>query len=185
MHFHGAYFSNYIAWVIDPVYVSPSGYVVLDFLYQGDINAVSGGFYMGICVTLGIFYIWCSSGIISFIELRGLAVLLLLFSLIFIFLGYLHLKYLVLFLGYFEYELFCFFLHHTVILVGVASIFWSGHLVYVSVPVSVLLFFGVDIKVLSLAFELLFFKVFLVLLFIFNFVPYLFFDWVIFFFYMV
>jgi photosystem I P700 chlorophyll a apoprotein A1 len=80
MHFHGAYFSNYIAWLIDPLHVLPSGHVVLDLLSQGNLNAASGGFHAGIPITSGLFHLWRSSGITSLTELRSLAVLLLLLS---------------------------------------------------------------------------------------------------------
>jgi photosystem I P700 chlorophyll a apoprotein A1 len=72
------------------------------------------------------------------------------------------------------------FFHHAAILLGVASILWSGHLVHVSIPISALLLSGVDIAALPSASELLSFKAFSALFPTFASASPLSFDWAIF-----
>jgi len=53
--FHGARFSNYEAWLSDPIGIKPSAQVVWPIVGQ-DILDVGGGFH-GIQITSGLFHL--------------------------------------------------------------------------------------------------------------------------------
>ena len=74
MHFHGAYFSNYSAWLANPTSVKPSTQVVWPVVGQEILNADVGGNFQGVQVTSGFFQIWRAEGITSEIELYWTAI---------------------------------------------------------------------------------------------------------------
>jgi photosystem I P700 chlorophyll a apoprotein A1 len=54
MHFHGAYFSNYSAWLNDPVNIKQSSQVVWPIVGQEILNG-DGGNFQGVQTTSGWF----------------------------------------------------------------------------------------------------------------------------------
>jgi photosystem I P700 chlorophyll a apoprotein A1 len=63
MHFHGAYFSNYGAWLKSPLSVLPSSHLVWCLVGQDILNGYSGQYFSGIGITSGLFQLWRSEGI--------------------------------------------------------------------------------------------------------------------------
>ena len=55
MHFHGAYFSNYAAWLTDPIHIKQSSQVVWPIVGQEILNGDLGGNFQGIQTTSGWF----------------------------------------------------------------------------------------------------------------------------------
>jgi photosystem I P700 chlorophyll a apoprotein A1 len=53
MHFHGAYFSNYTAWLMNPLQIKPSAQSVWPVVGQEILNADVGGNFQGIQITSG------------------------------------------------------------------------------------------------------------------------------------
>jgi len=68
MHFHGARFSNYSAWLSNPTAVKPSAQVVWPIVGQEVLNGDVGGGFQGVQITSGFFQIWRAEGITSEIE---------------------------------------------------------------------------------------------------------------------
>jgi len=58
MHFHGAYFSNYSAWLADPIGIKQSSQVVWPIVGQEVLNADVGGNFQGVRTTSGWFQMW-------------------------------------------------------------------------------------------------------------------------------
>merc|ERR1712187_997891 len=73
MHFHGAYFSNYTAWIKEPFGISPTSQYVWEVVSQGALNAELGGFSTVLYITSGLFNIWITQGIISLNTLKGIS----------------------------------------------------------------------------------------------------------------
>jgi len=69
MHFHGAYFSNYSAWLNDPVNIKQSSQVVWPIVGQEILNGDVGGNFQGVQTTSGWFQMWRAEGITSEVEL--------------------------------------------------------------------------------------------------------------------
>ena len=63
MHFHGAYFSNYTAWLMNPLQIKPSAQSVYPIVGQEILNADVGGNFQGIQITSGFFQIWRAEGV--------------------------------------------------------------------------------------------------------------------------
>jgi len=59
MEFH-ARFSNYEAWLTDPINIKPSAQVVWPIVGQDILNADVGGGFHGIQITSGLFHVWRS-----------------------------------------------------------------------------------------------------------------------------
>jgi photosystem I P700 chlorophyll a apoprotein A1 len=74
MHFHGAYFSNYSAWLNDPVNIKQSSQVVWPIVGQEILNGDVGGNFQGIQTTSGWFQMWRAEGITSEVELYWIAI---------------------------------------------------------------------------------------------------------------
>merc|ERR1712039_103386 len=70
MHFHGAYFSNYSAWLKDPKHCLPSALSVWSLVAQDILNSDVGGYFQGIYITSGLFQLWRSTGIIGQVHLK-------------------------------------------------------------------------------------------------------------------
>jgi photosystem I P700 chlorophyll a apoprotein A1 len=58
MYFHGARFSNYTAWLQDPLNIKPSAQVVWPVVGQEILNGDVGGGFHGIQITSGFFQMW-------------------------------------------------------------------------------------------------------------------------------
>eukprot|EP00975_Prorocentrum_lima_P071716 12939272-Prorocentrum_lima.AAC.3 len=63
MHFHGAYFSNYSAWLTNPTAIKPSAQVVWPIVGQEVLNGDVGGNFSGVQITSGFFQLWRAEGV--------------------------------------------------------------------------------------------------------------------------
>ena len=152
MIFHGAKFSNYEAWLTDPLSIKPSAQVVWPIVGQDILNADVGGGFHGIQITSGLFQIWRGWGITNSFQLYCTAI------------GGLVLAGSLLFAGWFHYhkkapklEWFqnveSMLNHHLSVLLGCGSLGWAGHLIHVSNPTNKLLDAGVPLKDVPLPHE--------------------------------
>ena len=73
MHFHGAYFSNYTAWLTNPLQIKPSAQTVYPIVGQEILNADVGGNFQGIQITSGFFQIWRAEGVTTQLQLYCIA----------------------------------------------------------------------------------------------------------------
>nr|NP_849044.1 photosystem I P700 chlorophyll a apoprotein A1 [Cyanidioschyzon merolae strain 10D]Q85FY7.1 RecName: Full=Photosystem I P700 chlorophyll a apoprotein A1; AltName: Full=PSI-A; AltName: Full=PsaA [Cyanidioschyzon merolae strain 10D]5ZGB_A Chain A, PsaA [Cyanidioschyzon merolae strain 10D]5ZGH_A Chain A, PsaA [Cyanidioschyzon merolae strain 10D]QFV16997.1 P700 apoprotein subunit Ia [Cyanidioschyzon merolae]QFV17173.1 P700 apoprotein subunit Ia [Cyanidioschyzon merolae]BAC76206.1 P700 apoprote len=142
MYFHGARFSNYVAWLSNPTGIKPSAQVVWPIVGQQILNADVGGGMQGIQITSGLFQLWRASGIVNELQLYVTA------------LGGLGMAGLMIFAGWFHYhkaapklEWFqnveSMLNHHLAGLLGLGSLSWAGHQIHVSLPINKLLDAGV------------------------------------------
>ncbi|NJN75743.1 MAG: photosystem I core protein PsaA [Synechococcaceae cyanobacterium RL_1_2] len=154
MYFHGARFSNYEAWLLDPTGIKPSAQTVWPVVGQGILNADVGGGFHGIQITSGFFYLWRACGFTNSEQLYVTAI------------GGLVMAGLMLFAGWFHYhkkapklEWFqnveSMMNHHLAVLLGCGSLGWTGHLIHVSMPINKLLDAGVAPKDIPLPHEFL------------------------------
>jgi len=144
MYFHGARFSNFSAWMSDPVHVKPSAQVVWDIFGQDILNGDVGGGFHGIQITSGLFQWWRAAGITNTFQLYCTAI------------GGLVMAGLMLFAGWFHYhkrapklEWFqnveAMLNHHLAGLLGLGCLGWAGHQIHVALPINELLDRGVPI----------------------------------------
>jgi len=142
MEFHGARFSNYEAWMTDPIGIKPSAQVVWPIVGQDILNGDVGGGFHGIQITSGLFHIWRAAGITNTFQLYCTAI------------GGLVMAALMLFAGWFHYhkrapklEWFqnaeSMLNHHLAGLLGLGSLAWAGHQIHVALPINKLLDAGV------------------------------------------
>jgi photosystem I P700 chlorophyll a apoprotein A1 len=154
MHFHGAYFSNYTSWLMNPLQIKPSAQSVWPIIGQEILNADVGGNFQGIQVTSGFFQIWRAEGVTTQLQLYCIA------------LGSLVMAGLMLFAGWFHYhkaapklEWFqnaeSMLNHHLSGLLGLGSLAWAGHEIHIGNPINKLLDSGMDPKDLPDPHELL------------------------------
>jgi photosystem I P700 chlorophyll a apoprotein A1 len=154
MHFHGAYFSNYTAWLMNPLQIKPSAQSVWPIVGQEILNADVGGNFQGIQITSGFFQIWRAEGVTTQQQLYCIA------------LGGLVMAGLMLFAGWFHYhkaapklEWFqnaeSMLNHHLSVLLGLGSLSWAGHEIHIGNPINKLLDSGMDPKDLPDPHELL------------------------------
>ena len=154
MHFHGAYFSNYTAWLVNPLQIKPSAQSVYPIVGQEILNADVGGNFQGIQITSGFFQIWRAEGVTTQQQLYCIA------------LGSLVMSGLMLFAGWFHYhkaapklEWFqnaeSMLNHHLSGLLGLGSLSWAGHEIHIGNPINKLLDSGMDPKDLPDPHELL------------------------------
>jgi photosystem I P700 chlorophyll a apoprotein A1 len=154
MHFHGAYFSNYTAWLMNPLQIKPSAQSVWPIVGQEILNADVGGNFQGIQITSGFFQIWRAEGVTTQQQLYCIA------------LGSLVMATLMLFAGWFHYhkaapklEWFqnaeSMLNHHLSGLLGLGSLSWAGHQIHIGNPINKLLDSGMDPKDLPDPHELL------------------------------
>jgi photosystem I P700 chlorophyll a apoprotein A1 len=154
MHFHGAYFSNYTAWLVNPLQIKPSAQSVYPIVGQEILNADVGGNFQGIQITSGFFQIWRAEGVTTQQQLYCIA------------LGSLAMSGLMLFAGWFHYhksapklEWFqnveSMMNHHLAGLLGLGSLSWAGHEIHIGNPINKLLDSGMDPKDLPDPHELL------------------------------
>ena len=135
MYYHGAKFSNYTAWLTDPVGIKPSAQVVWNVVGQDILNGDVGGGFQGIQITSGLFHLWRASGITTEYQLLCTAI------------GGLVMAGLMFFAGWFHYhkaapklEWFknaeSMMNHHLAGLLGLGSLSWAGHQIHVSIPIN-------------------------------------------------
>merc|ERR1712187_94088 len=146
MHVHGAYFSNYGAWLKDPVHCSPSAQIVSPLVHQDILNSDVGGFYFqGIAITSGLFQLWRSSGIVTNVDMQCAAAASLIGTVISLLGSYFHFH-----ISYYPsvaspiYRKFkSLSLHHLSLLFGLGSIAWAAHQYHIAVPINRLLDSGI------------------------------------------
>jgi photosystem I P700 chlorophyll a apoprotein A1 len=152
MLFHGARFSNYEAWLSDPLNIKPSAQVVWPIVGQQILNADVGGGFHGIQITSGFFYIWRGWGITNSFQLYCTAIGGLVLAGLFLFAGWFHYHKRAPKLEWFQ-NVESMLNHHLAVLLGCGSLGWTGHLIHVSAPINKLLDAGVDIKDVPLPHE--------------------------------
>jgi photosystem I P700 chlorophyll a apoprotein A1 len=154
MYFHGARFSNYEAWLIDPTRISPSAQVVWILVGQEILNGDVGGGFQGVQITSGLFHLWRAIGFTSELQLYSTAVGGLILAGLIFFAGWFHYHQAAPRLEWFQ-NVESIINHHLAGLLGLGSLAWAGHQVHVSAPVNCLLDVGVDPKEIPLPHELL------------------------------
>jgi len=154
MHFHGAYFSNYSAWLNDPIGIKQSSQVVWPIVGQEILNADVGGNFQGIQTTSGWFQLWRSEGITSEIELYWTAIGGLIMSALMLFAGWFHYHKAAPKLEWFQ-NAESMMNHHLAGLLGLVCLSWSGHQIHIALPINKLLDAGVAAQEIPLPHEFL------------------------------
>ncbi|NJM70898.1 MAG: photosystem I core protein PsaA [Scytonema sp. RU_4_4] len=152
MIFHGARFSNYEAWLSDPLNIKPSAQVVWPIVGQGILNGDVGGGFHGIQITSGWFQIWRGWGITNSFQLYCTAIGGLVLAGLFLFAGWFHYHKRAPKLEWFQ-NAESMLNHHLQVLLGCGSLGWAGHLIHVSAPTNKLLDAGVAVKDIPLPHE--------------------------------
>nr|YP_010170994.1 photosystem I P700 apoprotein A1 [Chondria tumulosa]QSD57135.1 photosystem I P700 apoprotein A1 [Chondria tumulosa] len=152
MYFHGARFSNYIAWLENPTLIKPSAQIVWPIVGQEILNADVGGGFQGIQITSGFFQLWRSSGITTEFQLYSTAIGGLVMSLLMIFAGWFHYHRSAPKLEWFQ-NVESMMNHHLAGLLGLGCLGWSGHQIHISLPINKLLDSGVSPKEIPLPHE--------------------------------
>jgi photosystem I P700 chlorophyll a apoprotein A1 len=143
IYFHGARFSNYESWVINPTQIKPSAHVVWPIVGQEILNGDVGAGFQGIQITSGIFQLWRANGMTSSLQLYATSI------------GGFLLARVVLFAGWFHYHrvspriiwfqnVESIINHHLAAFLGMGSLRWAGHQIHISIPINCLLDLGVD-----------------------------------------
>ncbi|BAY12024.1 photosystem I core protein PsaA [Calothrix sp. NIES-2098] len=152
MIFHGAKFSNYEAWLSDPLNVRPSAQVVWPIVGQDILNGDVGGGFHGIQITSGLFQVWRGWGITNSFQLYVTAIGGLVLAGLFLFAGWFHYHKRAPKLEWFQ-NVESMLNHHLQVLLGCGSLGWAGHLIHVSAPTNKLLDAGVAVKDIPLPHE--------------------------------
>ena len=152
MLFHGAKFSNYEAWLADPLGVKPSAQTVWSIVGQDILNGDVGGGFRGIQITSGLFQVWRGWGITSSFQLYVTAIGGLVLAGLFLFAGWFHYHKRAPKLEWFQ-NVESMLNHHLSVLLGCGSLGWAGHLIHVSAPINKLLDAGVAVKDIPLPHE--------------------------------
>nr|YP_009968253.1 P700 apoprotein subunit Ia [Cyanidiococcus yangmingshanensis]QMX77354.1 P700 apoprotein subunit Ia [Cyanidiococcus yangmingshanensis]UNJ15969.1 photosystem I P700 chlorophyll a apoprotein A1 [Cyanidioschyzonaceae sp. 3]WDB00338.1 photosystem I P700 chlorophyll a apoprotein A1 [Cyanidiococcus yangmingshanensis] len=142
MYFHGARFSNYVAWLSNPTGIKPSAQVVWPIVGQQILNADVGGGIQGIQITSGLFQLWRASGIVNELQLYVTAIGGLVMAGLMMFAGWFHYHKAAPKLEWFQ-NVESMLNHHLAGLLGLGSLSWAGHQIHVSLPVNKLLDAGV------------------------------------------
>jgi photosystem I P700 chlorophyll a apoprotein A1 len=154
MHFHGAYFSNYSAWLANPTLIKPSAQIVWPIIGQEILNGDMGGNFQGIQITSGFFQLWRSEGVTSEIELYWIALVGLLMSSVMMFAGWFHYHKIAPKLEWFQ-NVESMMNHHLAGLLGLGCLSWSGHQIHISAPINKLLDAGISAQEIPLPHEFL------------------------------
>ena len=154
MHFHGAYFSNYTSWLVNPLQIKPSAQSVYPIIGQEILNADVGGNFQGIQITSGFFQIWRSEGVTTQQQLYAIALGSLVMSGLMIFAGWFHYHKAAPKLEWFQ-NAESMLNHHLSILLGLGSLSWAGHQIHIANPINKLLDSGMNPKDLPDPHELL------------------------------
>ena len=164
MFFHGARFSNYEAWLRDPINIKPSAQVVWPVVGQEILNGDVGGNFQGVQITSGLFQIWRSSGIVSEFQLYITAIAGFLFALLLFFAGWFHYHKAAPKLEWFQ-NVESTLNHHLSGLLGLGCLSWAGHQIHVSLPINKLLDSGINPNDIPLPHEFIFNKSLMIQLF--------------------
>ena len=154
-YFHGARFSNYSAWLVNPTTIKPSAQVVWPVVGQEILNGDVGGGFSGVQITSGVFHMWRASGITNETELYWTAMGALAMSALMIFAGWFHYHKAAPKLEWFQ-NAESMMNHHLAGLLGLGCLSWSGHQIHISLPINKLLDAGVAPQEIPLPHELLF-----------------------------
>ncbi len=143
--FAGSRFSNYLAWLAEPLTVKPSAQILYAGQYQVQdvVNMDLGAYSAGLQVTSGIFQVWRAWGMTSGEQLFALAIGTLLFGLLMLVAGWYHHHRAIPNAAWFN-DVDAILSHHLTAVVGLGSIAWAGHLVHVAIPVDACLRLGMD-----------------------------------------
>ncbi|MGD1927895.1 MAG: photosystem I core protein PsaA [Leptolyngbyaceae cyanobacterium] len=142
MYFHGARFSNFSAWMADPINLKPSAQVVWPLVGQEILNADLGGGFHGIQITSGLFQMWRGQGFTHEFQLFWTAMGALVMAAVMLFAGWFHYHVRAPKLEWFRnWE--SMMNHHLAGLLGLGSLGWAGHLIHVAVPTNRLMDAGV------------------------------------------
>jgi photosystem I P700 chlorophyll a apoprotein A1 len=149
MHFHGAYFSNYGAWLKDAKHCLPCLSLV-SLVHQDILNSYQSTpyYFQGIRILSGLFQLWRAEGILTSNHLKyvagaaGVATILSLAG------SYFHMHCSSAFRAG-HYTLFykkfrALSIHHLSLLLGLASIAFSAHQYHISAPLNLLLQAGIS-----------------------------------------
>ena len=145
MHFHGAYFSNYTAWLLNPLQIKQSQQSVYAIVGQEILNADVGGNFQGIQVTSGFFEIWRAEGITTTQQLYVTALGGLVMAGLMMWAGWFHYHKAAPKLDWFQ-NVESMLNHHLSGLLGLGSLAWAGHEIHIGNPINKLLDSGMDPK---------------------------------------
>ena len=154
MYFHGAKFSNYVAWLGNPSTIKPSAQVVWPIVGQEILNGDVGGGFQGIQVTSGWFQLWRASGITSEKELYATAIGGLVMALLMVFAGWFHYHKKAPKLEWFQ-NVESMMNHHLSGLLGLGCLSWSAHQIHIALPINKLLDSGISPQDIPLPHEFL------------------------------
>ena len=154
MYFHGAKFSNYIAWLSNPTNVKPSAQIVWPIVGQEILNGDVGGGFQGVQVTSGWFQLWRASGITSELELYATAIGGLIMALLMVFAGWFHYHKKAPKLEWFQ-NVESMMNHHLSGLLGLGCLSWAGHQIHIALPINKLLDSGISPQDIPLPHEFL------------------------------
>ena len=152
IYFHGARFSNYESWLIDPIHIKPSAQVVWPVVGQEILNGDVGGGFQGVQITSGLFHLWRASGITSELQLYSTSIGGLILAGAMFFAGWFHYHKASPRLEWFQ-NVESIINHHLAGLLGLGSLAWAGHQIHIAIPVNSLLDVGVDPKEIPLPHE--------------------------------
>lgn len=164
MFFHGARFSNYEAWLLDPLNIKPSAQIVWPVFGQEILNGDVGGNFQGIQITSGLFQIWRAAGFLNSFQLYVTSIAGLLFCFILLFAGWFHYHKAAPKLKWFQ-NLESMLNHHLAGLLGLGCLSWSGHQIHVSLPINYLLDAGISPENIPLPHQFILNKAYMVQLF--------------------
>nr|YP_009293603.1 photosystem I P700 chlorophyll a apoprotein A1 [Rhodymenia pseudopalmata]AOM64285.1 photosystem I P700 chlorophyll a apoprotein A1 [Rhodymenia pseudopalmata] len=154
MYFHGAKFSNYVAWLSNPTIIKPSAQIVWPIVGQEILNGDVGGGFQGVQITSGFFQLWRASGITTEFELYATAIGGLFMAALMIFAGWFHYHKAAPKLEWFQ-NAESMMNHHLAGLLGLGSLGWAGHQIHIALPINKLLDSGVSPQELPLPHEFL------------------------------
>ncbi|MEO0397079.1 MAG: photosystem I core protein PsaA [Cyanobacteria bacterium P01_A01_bin.137] len=152
MYFHGARFSNFSAWMSDPIHIKPSAQVVWPIVGQEILNADVGGGFQGIQITSGLFQMWRGEGFTHEFQLYWTAMGALVMAALMLFAGWFHYHVRAPKLAWFQ-NVQSMLNHHLAGLLGLGSLGWAGHLIHVALPTNKLLDAGVSLQDIPLPHE--------------------------------
>jgi photosystem I P700 chlorophyll a apoprotein A1 len=142
LYFQGARFSNYEAWLTDPLKIKPSAQVVASIVGQDILNGDVGGGFHGIQITSGLFQIWRAAGFTNTFQLYCTAIGSLVAAGLMLFAGWFHYHKRAPKLEWFQ-NVESMLNHHLSGLFGLGSLAWAGHQIHVALPINKLLDAGV------------------------------------------
>ena len=140
MLFHGSYFSNYTEWLIDPIHVKPTSHIIWSIVGQGTLNYDVGGYSQGLYITSALFQLWRSQGILSLLRLKWASLASMLVTLLL-----LGLAFYIMHISPTSSPATLISYRCTLILLGLSSITWAGHVLHIALPSLTLVNSGVDL----------------------------------------